>query len=180
MDVPNGYKKIGDLFGNPLNPDGTLNHAWEDANIEIVIPPNGWRLYYQNAPNALMSISGIRIHKLLVDIFIPVMQDIWDYAKQQLSKSSSDDEVRSWLHRNRLDQTGGGFNFRNSTGDITKLSLHSYGIAIDWDPANNPHENPLTKTLPDWWYNIWNKYGWSDGRHFHTPDPMHVQFATGA
>ncbi|WP_162996865.1 M15 family metallopeptidase [Mucilaginibacter kameinonensis] len=107
------------------------------------------------------------------------MTEIWEYAVVQLN-SPTDDDVRCWLHQNRLDQTGGGFNFRKSTGNTSALSLHSYGIAIDWDPVHNPHKKPLTKPLPDWWYNIWTKHGWSDGRHFKTPDPMHVQFATGA
>lgn len=76
--------------------------------------------------------------------------------------------------------TGGGYNFRASTGDANNLSLHSYGIAIDWNPLNNPHKKPLAETLPNWWYQIWAQNGWTDGRHFLTPDPMHVQFATGA
>ncbi|PTX98890.1 hypothetical protein DB346_19600 [Verrucomicrobia bacterium LW23] len=59
-----------------------------------------------------------------------------------------------------------------------RLSMHSFGIAIDWDANNNPQGNP-NSTLPDFWYEIWAKHGWIDGRHFRTPDPMHVQFAKG-
>ncbi len=180
MNTPNGYTEIIQMFGNPANADGSLNHAWEDANIIKVPPPSQWRLFYQSDAITLIPISGIRMHHLLAGSFITVMQEIWDHAKQLVSATASDDEVRAWLHQNRLDQTGGGFNFRMSTGDTSKLSLHSFGIAIDWDPLHNPHKKPLTKTLPDWWYDIWNRNGWSDGRHFKKPDPMHVQFATGA
>ena len=82
------------------------------------------------------------------------------------------------LHDLRLDQHSGGFNYRviHGTG---RLSLHSYGIAIDWDADNNP-QGHSTHTLPGWWYEIWKTHGWIDGRHFSNPDPMHVQFATGA
>jgi hypothetical protein len=180
MDTPNGYNEIRQIFGNPANADGSLNHAWEDANIIKVPPPEGWRLYYQNGPASLVPISGIRMHRLLAEVFNIVMQQIWAYTKHQLGASATDNAIRTWLHQNRLDQTGGGYNFRKSTGDPAKLSLHSYGIAIDWDPVHNPHKKPLTKTLPDWWYAIWAQHGWTDGRHFTTPDPMHVQFATGA
>lgn len=180
MNTPKGYDEIRQMFGNPANADGSLNHAWEDANVLKVTPPAGWRLYYQDSSNPLVAISGIRMHRLLEASFSLVMQQIWDYAKQQVTNPSSDDDIRTWLHQNQLDQTGGGFNFRMSTGDTDKLSLHSYGIAIDWDPAHNPHKMPLTKILPDWWYDLWAQNGWSDGRHFSTPDPMHVQFATGA
>ena len=93
--------------------------------------------------------------------------------------SPSQDAIRDWLHKRRLDLHGGGFNFRKITAG-SSLSLHAYGIAIDWDPDHNPRGKPLTKTLPDWWFDIWKNHGWSDGRHFPTPDPMHVQFATGA
>ena len=120
------------------------------------------------------------MHRLLKDKFLQVLTDIWDFAEQQIGNHPSDLAILNWLQNQRLNETGGGFNYRKSSGDHTKLSLHSYGIAIDWDPIHNPHQKPLTKTLPDWWYNIWRNHGWSDGRHFTTPDPMHVQFATGA
>jgi hypothetical protein len=179
MKTPNGRKEIEEMFGNPANDDGTLNEAWEGANIRKVAPPDGWQLYYQDDDVGLVPVSGIRMHSLLEDVFHLVLDDIWDYAKQQIGGSPSGDEIRDWLHRRRLDQHGGGFNFRKITAG-SKLSLHAYGIAIDWDPDHNPRKKSLTKTLPDWWFDIWSTRGWSDGRHFPTPDPMHVQFATGA
>jgi hypothetical protein len=178
MNTPNGRHEIEQMFGNPANENGSLNHAWEDANIRKVPPPNGWRLFYQG-DNGLVAISGIRIHRLLRDSFTAVMDDVWDFAKNEAGTAATDDDVRKWLHDHHLDITGGGYNFRPITGGHA-LSLHAYGIAIDWDPAHNPRKNPLTRTLPDWWYVIWKSHGWSDGRHFQTPDPMHVQFATGA
>jgi len=180
MKTPHGYDEINALFGNPANPDGSENLAWVHANIIKVPPPAGWQLYYQASETSLIPTSGIEMHKLLAEVFTTVLNEIWDYAKNQVGDAVSDDEVRIWLHQRRLDITGGGFNFRKSSGDKTKLSLHCYGIAIDWDPLHNPHKKPLTKTLPDWWFGIWANNGWSDGRHFKTPDPMHVQFATGA
>jgi len=178
METPHGRKEIEQVFGNPANSDGTLNEAWEGANIRKVPPPDGWLLYYQSDAG-LVRVSGIRMHRLLRDSFVAVLDDIWDYARNQIGAAATDDQIRAWLHKRRLDQHGGGFNFRKITAG-SKLSLHSYGIAIDWDPVNNPRKKPLTKTLPDWWYEIWERHGWSDGRHYSTPDPMHVQFATGA
>lgn len=178
MRTPNGRPEIEEMFGNPANADGTLNEAWEGENIRKIAPPDGWRLYYQS-DTGLVQVSGIRIHRLLEDTFTAVLDDVWRFAKSQIGSSATDDEIRQWVHKRRLDQHGGGFNFRKITAG-TKLSLHSYGIAIDWDPEHNPRKKPLSKTLPDWWYDIWRDHGWSDGQHFPTPDPMHVQFATGA
>jgi hypothetical protein len=180
MNTPNGYAEINAMFGNPSNADRSLNHAWYRASIITVPPPPGWQLFYQSSPTSLTPVNGISIHYLLKDSFQQVLQSIWAYAVQQIGGAPEDDAVRAWLHNLRLDITGGGFNFRPSTGDATKLSLHSYGIAIDWDPIHNPHQKPMVRTLPDWWYALWSQQGWSDGRHFATPDPMHVQFATGA
>jgi len=180
ISTPNGYQEIISTFGNPTNADGTLNKAWEHANIKVVKPPTGWKLYYQNTPESLTPIPGISIHYKLEDSFKKVLSAIWQYAAKQIGDNPSNKAISEWLHNLRLDITGGGFNYRKSTGDSSQLSLHSYGIAIDWDPIHNPHKKPLTETLPDWWYQIWNKHGWSDGRHFPTPDPMHVQFANGA
>lgn len=178
MNAPDGLPEILATFGNPANGDGTLDEAWEGQNISRVAPPDGWELFYQ-ADSGPVRVSAVRLHRLVEDSFHSVLADIWAYAKLQIGPSAGSDDIRAWLHRRRLDQHGGGFNFRPITGG-RRLSLHSFGIAIDWDPEHNPRQKPLSRSLPDWWYQIWADHGWHDGRSFRTPDPMHVQFATGA
>jgi hypothetical protein len=46
------------------------------------------------------------MHRLLADSFVAVLDDVWDFAKQQLSAGATDDQVRAWLHKRRLDQHG--------------------------------------------------------------------------
>ena len=179
METPNGMQEIVEMFGNPVNANGRLNEAWEGQNIRRVPPPNGWQLYYQDDAVGPVMVSGSRIHRLLSDSFTAALDEIWDGAAAIIGNAPGDDAVRAWLHANRLDLHGGGFNFRPKVGG-NELSLHSFGIAIDWDPNHNPRQRPMRKTLPDWWYAVWARHGWIDGRHFATPDPMHVQFATGA
>jgi hypothetical protein len=178
LRTPNGRVEIEQIFGSPANADGTLNEHWEEQNIRAVPPPSGWQLYYEDDHQGVVPVSGIRMHRLLEPSFRTTLTQIWEYARQQLGGSASLADVRSWLHERRLDQHGGGFNFRNIRG-TSHLSLHSYGIAIDWDPDHNP-QGRSASTLPNWWYDIWAKNGWTDGRHFSNPDPMHVQFARGA
>ena len=177
LQPPHGRAAITAMFGNPANHDGTLNPNWEMANI-LLAKPVGWKLYYQDDSGPVPT-SGIRIHRLIQPNFNGAMAEIWSYAKKQAGAAATDTAIRKWLHDRRLDLTGGGFNFRKITAG-SALSLHSYGISIDWDPLHNPRKKPLTKTLPDWWFAIWLKWGFSNGCHFPTPDPMHVQFATGA
>ena len=38
METPNGRSEIEGAFGNQANSDGTLNEAWEGANIRKVAP----------------------------------------------------------------------------------------------------------------------------------------------
>lgn len=178
MKTPHGRAEIEAAFGNPAKANGKLNEAWEIKNIRTVAPPAGWKLFYQDDPGPV-KVSGIRMHKLVADSFTAVLNDIWAHAKAEAGAGANDAKILQWLHDRRLNLHGGGFNFRAIT-DGSDLSLHAYGIAIDWDPHHNPRKKPLKRTLPDWWYDIWKKHGWSDGRRFNTPDPMHVQFATGA
>lgn len=178
LHTPNGRDAIQQMFGKPNNNDGTLNEAWESQNIRHVTPPTGWQLYYQDDDHGPVPVSSIRIHRKLEETFHKVLTAIWDHARVQLGGTPSDSAIRQWLNERRLDQHSGGFNFRFIHG-TNRLSLHSYGIAIDWDADHNP-QGHSSHSLPDWWYDIWRNNGWSDGRHFPTPDPMHVQFATGA
>lgn len=178
MNTPNGYGEIIGMFGNPSNHDGSENKTWVNDCIINVRPPNGWKLYYQDA--SVVASFSIRMHRLVADSFISVLNEVWDYARSQLGDDASDEQIRLWLHERRLDLHGGGYNYRRKRSNSSELSLHSYGIAIDWDPKNNPNQSPLTCTLPDWWFEIWRRHGWRDGRHFSKPDPMHVQFASGA
>lgn len=177
LPTPNGRREIEEVFGRPNNNDGTLNEAWEHDNIIRVAPPAGWQLYYQD-DDGPRPVSGINLHKKLARNFQGVLSEIWDRVKNDLGGKPSDAAIRTRLHDLRLDQHSGGFNYRPIHG-MGKLSLHSYGIAIDWDADNNP-QGHSTHTLPNWWFDIWNAHGWTDGRHFSNPDPMHVQFATAA
>lgn len=185
MKTPNGSLEVERLFGNPAASSGSVNLAWENDNIKLVLPPQGWTLYYQEDHDIVPS-RGIRMHKLLEESFQEVMTEIWNHARIEVKKaigydhttSEYDELTRKWLHERHLDIHGGGFNYRKKRSG-SHLSMHSYGIAIDWDPLHNPRGHSGEKTLPNWWYEIWHLHGWHDGRHFPTPDPMHVQFASG-
>ena len=177
METPNGLSEIKALFGNPVGPNGGLDPAFENHNIISYEPPANWRLFFQG--NRQIIPRNPRIHRLLAPSLTGVLNDVWDFAKEQLGAAATEEEVRNWLHEKRLDLHGGGFHFRNKR-DSASISLHSFGIAIDWDPNHNPQQRPLTKTLPDWWYSVWADHGWTYGRRFRPePDPMHVQFAKG-
>lgn len=180
MRTPNGYDEIKAMFGDPSGPDGTLNPVWEAKNIKRVTPPKGWKLFYDDGTAPLKTVSALSVHRILEPTLTNTLREVWEYARSQIGTAANDAQIQTWLHDHRLDLIGGAFNYRKKRVTASQISLHSFGIAIDWDPLHNPQKKPLTCTLPNWWYAIWQANGWHDGRQFPTPDPMHIQYATGA
>lgn len=85
------------------------------------------------------------------------------------------------IHRLGLDLYGGSYQYR-STSTGSALSMHAWGIALDFSPsANALHYKAPRASLshPDCrkWWEIWEKYGAvSLGRECDY-DWMHLQFA---
>lgn len=81
----------------------------------------------------------------------------------------------------RLDRWGGCLNVRKMRGG-TKMSMHSWGIALDYDPSNNRlkwgrDRAGFARPEYDTWWKLWEEEGWiSLGRHRNF-DWMHVQAA---
>ena len=89
-----------------------------------------------------------------------------------------EDQVRKL----RLNYFGGCYNDRPMRGG-TLPSMHSWGIAIDFDPANNGlhwGRDKATFAQPAYeaWWNIWDKEGWVSLGRLRNFDWMHVQAAT--
>jgi hypothetical protein len=91
----------------------------------------------------------------------------------------------------------GCFNVRPKASRADQLSLHSWGVAIDVNPAENParrittldewHRRPK-HAIPDAWVQAFKLIGWTWGGDFvHVTettargfwDPMHFQYASG-
>lgn len=82
-------------------------------------------------------------------------------------------------------ETGGGYNFRRTWGrpaeidtTVAQLSLHSWGVAIDINPGQNPpHETGSTNISPEM-VRIMRDCGWAWGGNWKGDqyDPMHFQF----
>lgn len=80
-----------------------------------------------------------------------------------------------------LDLYGGSYNPRKMRGS-DRWSMHSWGIAIDWDPENNQlkwgrDQASLSDTdYLDWW-RFWEEEGWLSLGRTRNYDWMHVQAA---
>lgn len=87
------------------------------------------------------------------------------------------DHVLTALHERDLMRCiktwDGCFNIRSSKGDITKSSLHSWGLAIDINAAWNRYGHPPVFSKE--FVACWEDNGFDWGGHWTVPDGMHFQ-----
>ena len=79
----------------------------------------------------------------------------------------------------RLDLFGGCYNKRKKKGGKT-WSMHAWGVAVDYDTANNRFEWGWDKASfagPEYdaWWQIWEKEGWTSLGRARNFDWMHIQ-----
>lgn len=80
-----------------------------------------------------------------------------------------------------LDLWGGCYNVRKIRGG-TRYSTHSWGIAVDYDPANNRLKwgrDRATFARPEYdrWWQLWEEEGWVSLGRTRNFDWMHIQAA---
>lgn len=153
---PSGLTEIIATFGDPWA-YATNKAAWESKILAIRTLPA--HLEYAYAP---LDIRKIRAHKLIVDELVAALMECFEAG----------------VPRSRM-KYGGCYTWRSQRGS-SKLSTHTWGIAVDLDPA----ENPLGKR----WINdgkmldpriigIFQDRGWKWGGEFSRPDAQHFQLA---
>jgi hypothetical protein len=133
-----------------------------DAALVSIAPP--YPLLYEGLP-----VRSIRVHKLVAAHVQAALQEVLDhYGLEE-------------IHRLGLDQYGGSFNFRATTTGQA-LSMHAWGIALDFAPDTNaystraPHAT-LSHPDCDAWWRIWEAHGAVSLGRERDRDWMHLQFA---
>ncbi|WP_420633782.1 M15 family peptidase [Candidatus Palauibacter sp.] len=164
-----------------LNPNAWPSQS-PQSEIEAVFGPRGvrdgftpplrrvecpWKL--KVAWNMKATTRRITIHEACADSLGRILANAWDhYGGPE-------------IERLRLDLYGGSYNPRKMRRG-SRWSTHSWGIAIDWDPAHNQLDwgrGQASLDGPDYedWWRFWEEEGWvSLGRHRNF-DWMHVQAA---
>ena len=165
---------------------------WRPEEI-IDVNPNNWPEQYTPEFDAFYGPRGSGLIRLQLPY---TMRLAWDTGTQVnsffchgkvhdslfrvLSKVRDhygEDEIR----RLRLDLYGGCYNERPIRGG-TKWSMHSWGIAVDFDPARNKLEWGRDKAAfasaeyKKWW-EFWEEEGWVSLGRQRNFDWMHVQAA---
>lgn len=159
MNTPNGWKEVIALFGDPnkyRDDDGRLSPRYEMEHIVRVPLPRPMP-YVEGS-----QVTKIAVNKAIATIAAETMAavaqrpDLWDI----------------------LIPYAGCFEPRLKRDSSSRVSLHTLGIALDFNPNNYPLGS--TKRMPADLVRIFTDRGWFYGGDFHgRKDPMHFQFAEG-
>lgn len=160
-DRPDGKAAVVATFGDPL-PFVNDKAEWErEVLISLHLPRP---LIY--AYDATRLVTQIRAHRLIAQHLVDTYMACLDAG----------------VPLDRL-KYGGTYCWRGQRGDGSLLSLHTWGIATDVEPAENPRGMPWRdngRMLDPRVVDVFEGHGWFWGNRFHAvPDAMHFQWATG-
>ncbi len=131
---------------------------------ELVSLSPPYPLFYEGK-----QVKTIRVHRLIA-------RHVKD-ALSEVLQCYGDAEI----HRLGLNLYGGSYNYRNTSGGGC-LSMHAWGIALDFSPAANsyatraPRASLSHKDCERWW-EIWESHGAVSLGRSCNQDWMHLQFA---
>lgn len=152
--MPISYNEIEKLFGK-------FNY-YSKSNGTIVIDPQWIK---ENIVSLNLPIIGtIRCHKKVASDLSKIFSKIEFDTKQYL------------ININDFKKLGGCFVPRHIRfNPKKKLSLHSWGIAIDLNVKDNPFGTKGTENQKEL-SRYFIMFGWEWGGNWKTPDPMHFQY----
>lgn len=154
--IPESEEELIAIFGNIrdyIPGSGTISPAWEEKFITRIQLPGAVPYAFDDGK----MITRITVHVALADVAVALFESIWRRGLSAL-----------------LGPYGGGYVYRRNKNDPNKLSLHSYGLAWDWDPFNFP--NGSKKRRDPRLVAEFERFGFMCGQDFKgTKDPMHFQ-----
>jgi hypothetical protein len=133
-----------------------------EHNLVIVSVPYKLRLSW----DITTRIDRIRVHRLVSDEVPEVLEKVYGYYGKEVFNLG-------------IDTFGGSYNFRK-TRRGNDLSMHAWGLALDFDPLNNRLQwgEPRARFSEDvyqYWWEQWEAVGWTSlGRELNY-DWMHIQ-----
>ncbi|MCH7397318.1 M15 family peptidase [Belliella sp. DSM 107340] len=175
-----------------ISETGNQPEIWRPE--EIAIKPSNWPKQYSTEFNNFYGLKGSN----LVFANTPYPFKIAWNPNQQVSRFTCHAKVKESAERVlqkvlshyglqriqelRLDYFGGCYNERSIRGG-TLPSMHSWAVAIDFDPINNQLQwgrdrASFAKSAYEPWWRIWEEEGWVSLGRQRNFDWMHVQAAT--
>lgn len=140
------------IFGSPGREEDLVN----------VLP--AYPLYYEGN-----RVRSIRVHRLIAThVKLALVEVLAHYGQAEIERLG-------------LNQYGGSYNYRPTVSG-SALSMHAWGIALDFAPRSNAYALKApraTLSHPDCntWWEIWEKHGAVSLGRERNCDWMHLQFA---
>lgn len=137
--------------------------AGDESNLVSITPP--YQLYYEGNP-----VRTIRVHKLIANSVLDALEEVLLYYGEKR------------IHELGLDDYSGAYNYR-ATVSGKSVSMHAWGIAIDFAAERNQYEMKkpvasLSRHECQKWWEIWEAHGAVSLGRARNYDWMHLQFAT--
>jgi len=157
MRPPRGIEEIRRLYGDwrqCVRDDGTVSPIWEARMTLIKFPtplPLGW--------DRSVYATRCRVNVAIADEVECVFRDL--------------EHDGAWA---KLTTYDGGYVFRLQRGG-SKLSMHGYGAALDFDAKWN--RLGMEPSMPKEVVRVFRRRGWTWGGQWKRPDGMHMQFGRG-
>lgn len=150
------------FYGDPRGRNGQASPKWERENLVLVKCP--WPIQTSWSGQRM---SGLRVHRLCAPSLETVLAAIWKAAE------GDGNRIIAW----GMDLVGGAYNFRPMRG-ANRLSMHSWGCAVDFDPARNGFGDPKPNfaAIPQV-LRAFDEEGWTWGGNWKKKDGMHFQAA---
>lgn len=156
---------IGSAPAWPSSGESALRKYYGEpgSNLTYLIVPYTHRLAWDTS----QKVTRIKCHEKVHDSLDRVLNRVLDHYGEEKIKEL------------RLDLFGGCFNKRKMRGG-SRWSLHSWAIALDYDPSHNQLKWGRDKAAfarPEYeqWWKIWEEEGWSSLGRTKNYDWMHVQ-----
>lgn len=159
IEAPDGFDEIVKTFGNPdENGDHILDLAFIQSHLQVF----NFNIPLRLAWGDHRLITRFQAHALIGDIVMEALDEFFAAVGEQKARDET------W------DYWGGCFNFRPNSNDKSKLSIHSWGAAVDINPHLNPNGQKECKQPVELMRAFISRGGrWVSG------DWMHCQFCWG-
>jgi hypothetical protein len=178
MSAPRGINEIKARYGNP-NSNGKVSQTWVQEYLMQVDLPYPMRV----AGHESQVVTHIQFNKNAADALKLALTNVYNYVRGMMKTKYGfnhttafyDQKTMEYLKANNLDLYGGAFVFRLKRGSKTSLSMHSYAIAIDINPQNNPMGGKTV--MPAWFVKCFESIGFTWGGRWNGKykDGMHMQ-----
>jgi hypothetical protein len=147
-------KECSTFYGDPRSP------GFANKLVSVTIP---WMCVMDTGATC----KHITVHPKCAQSLQGILNEIWDVS------GHSQDKINEW----GMNVCAGGYSYRLMRGG-SSLSMHSYGCAVDFDPARNgfgddhPHFADCPEVLK-----AFEGERWTWGGNWHKKDGMHWQAA---